>query len=102
MQGIVTDRTAVLSQETFKTKRLQEEILSLRRKVERAKKFELATNTDEVLMEEIKEYKVRPLAPDSDLARTQSHVPRLSFNAERDTKPGHKGQKAEVVKRYCS
>uniref|UniRef100_A0A2R5LCT0 E3 ubiquitin protein ligase n=1 Tax=Ornithodoros turicata TaxID=34597 RepID=A0A2R5LCT0_9ACAR len=56
-QSIVTDRAAVLSQEAFKTKRLQEEIISLRRKVERAKKFELASNTDEVLVEEIKEYK---------------------------------------------
>ncbi|KAL1482573.1 hypothetical protein MTO96_033704 [Rhipicephalus appendiculatus] len=37
-QSIVTDRTAVLSQETFKTKRLQEEILSLRRKVEACEK----------------------------------------------------------------
>lgn len=56
-QSIVTDRAAVLSQEAFKTKRLQEEIMSLRRKVERAKKFELASNTDEVLVEEVKEYK---------------------------------------------
>lgn len=68
-QGIVTDRTAVLSQETFKTKRLQEEILSLRRKVERAKKFELATNTDEVLMEEIKEYKEQLTCPSCKVKR---------------------------------
>uniref|UniRef100_A0A131YMN0 E3 ubiquitin protein ligase n=1 Tax=Rhipicephalus appendiculatus TaxID=34631 RepID=A0A131YMN0_RHIAP len=68
-QSIVTDRTAVLSQETFKTKRLQEEILSLRRKVERAKKFELATNTDEVLMEEIKEYKEQLTCPSCKVKR---------------------------------
>ncbi|XP_050041504.1 E3 ubiquitin-protein ligase Bre1 isoform X1 [Dermacentor andersoni] len=68
-QSIVTDRTAVLSQETFKTKRLQEEILSLRRKVERAKKFELATNTDEVLMEEVKEYKEQLTCPSCKVKR---------------------------------
>lgn len=68
-QSIVTDRTAVLSQETFKTKRLQEEILSLKRKVERAKKFELATNTDEVLMEEVKEYKEQLTCPSCKVKR---------------------------------
>ncbi|KAH6932261.1 hypothetical protein HPB50_004134 [Hyalomma asiaticum] len=68
-QSIVTDRTAVLSQETFKTKRLQEEIISLRRKVERAKKFELATNTDEVLMEEVKEYKEQLTCPSCKVKR---------------------------------
>ena len=31
---------------------------SLRRKVERAKKIEMASSADEVLMEEIREYKV--------------------------------------------
>ena len=34
-----------------------EETASLKRKVERAKKFEMADRADEVLMEEIKEYK---------------------------------------------
>lgn len=68
-QSIVTDRAAVLSQEAFKTKRLQEEILSLKRKVERAKKFELATNTDEVLMEEIKEYKEQLTCPSCKVKR---------------------------------
>ena len=36
----------------------QEEVAGLRRKLERAKKIELAGTADEVLMEEIKEYKV--------------------------------------------
>ena len=36
----------------------QEEIASLRRKVERAKKIEQASSADDVLMEEIREYKV--------------------------------------------
>ena len=37
----------------------QEELASLRRKLERVKKIELASSADEVLMEEIKEYKVQ-------------------------------------------
>ena len=34
---------------------------SLRKKIERAKKIEMASSADEVLMEEIKEYKVKVL-----------------------------------------
>lgn len=40
----------------------QEEVASLRRKVERAKKIEMASSADEVLLEEIREYKVGHIA----------------------------------------
>ena len=36
----------------------QEEVVNLRKKVERAKKIEMASSADEVLQEEIREYKV--------------------------------------------
>ena len=38
--------------------KFQEDVASLRRKLERAKKIEMASSADEVLMEEIREYKV--------------------------------------------
>ncbi|XP_069987087.1 E3 ubiquitin-protein ligase Bre1 isoform X1 [Penaeus vannamei] len=56
-QQVVAEKTMALEQEAFKYRRVQEEIASLRRKVERAKKFEMADRADEVLMEEIREYK---------------------------------------------
>ncbi|XP_022666985.1 E3 ubiquitin-protein ligase Bre1-like isoform X3 [Varroa destructor] len=56
-QTAVTDKAGAYRDEAFKSRRLQEEIMSLKRKLERAKKFELATNSDEVLLEEIREYK---------------------------------------------
>ncbi|XP_076345558.1 E3 ubiquitin-protein ligase Bre1 isoform X15 [Tachypleus tridentatus] len=62
-QTTVAEKTSAVQQEAFKTRRLQEEIISLRRKVERAKKFELATTADEVLMEEIREYKENLTCP---------------------------------------
>lgn len=62
-QNTVADKTSAVQQEAFKTKRLQEEIINLRRKVERAKKFELASTADEVLMEEIREYKEQLTCP---------------------------------------
>ncbi|UYV62798.1 RNF20 [Cordylochernes scorpioides] len=62
-QNTVSDKTSSLQQEAFKTRRLQEEIISLRRGLERAKKFELANTADEVLMEEIREYKEQLTCP---------------------------------------
>ncbi|MCL4122258.1 UNVERIFIED_CONTAM: hypothetical protein GTU68_007945, partial [Idotea baltica] len=56
-QQVVAEKTMALEQEAYKYKRVQEETASLKRKVERAKKFEMADRADEVLMEEIKEYK---------------------------------------------
>lgn len=62
-QTTVADKTSAVQQEAFKTRRLQEEIINLRRKVERSKKFELASTADEVLMEEIREYKEQLTCP---------------------------------------
>ncbi|XP_076054151.1 E3 ubiquitin-protein ligase Bre1 isoform X2 [Oratosquilla oratoria] len=56
-QQVVAEKTMALEQEAFKYKRITEESASLRRKVERAKKFEMVDRADEVLMEEIREYK---------------------------------------------
>jgi len=56
-QQVVAEKTMALEQEAYKYRRVQEEIASLRRKVERAKKFEMVDRADEVLMEEIREYK---------------------------------------------
>uniref|UniRef100_T1J6Z3 E3 ubiquitin protein ligase n=1 Tax=Strigamia maritima TaxID=126957 RepID=T1J6Z3_STRMM len=68
-QTTVADKTSSLEQESFKTRRLQEEIVGLRKKVERAKKFELATTADEVLMEEIREYKEQLTCPSCKVKR---------------------------------
>ena len=48
-QSIVADKTSAWQQESFKTKRLHEEVQMYKRKYERAKKFEIATTADEVL-----------------------------------------------------
>lgn len=62
-QIAVADKTSALQHETFKHKRILEEVASLRRKVERAKKIEMASSADEVLMEEIREYKEQLTCP---------------------------------------
>ncbi|XP_022207571.2 E3 ubiquitin-protein ligase Bre1 [Nilaparvata lugens] len=56
-QQVVAEKTSALEAEAYKTKRLQEEIVQLRKKTERMKKIELAGTLDEVMLEEIKEYK---------------------------------------------
>lgn len=62
-QVAVGDKTIALQQQSFKYKRIQEEVASLRRKVERAKKIEMASSADEVLLEEIREYKEQLTCP---------------------------------------
>jgi len=62
-QQIVADKTASLEQEAYKTRRYQEEIASLKKKIERAKKFEVANTADEVLLAEIQEYKEQLTCP---------------------------------------
>ncbi|KAF8767715.1 E3 ubiquitin-protein ligase Bre1 like protein [Argiope bruennichi] len=69
VQNTVAEKTSALQQEAFKTKRLQEDIISLRREVERGKKFELASTADEVLMEEIREYKEQLTCPSCKVKR---------------------------------
>ncbi|XP_031623300.1 E3 ubiquitin-protein ligase Bre1-like [Contarinia nasturtii] len=57
-QHIVTEKTSSLEAEAYKTKRLKEEVAQVRRKMERMKKVEITgTTIDEVMIEEIREYK---------------------------------------------
>lgn len=57
-QQVVAEKTSALEAEAYKTKRLHEELAVLRRKAERMKKMEQAgSSMDEVLLEEIREYK---------------------------------------------
>ncbi|KAK0057272.1 E3 ubiquitin-protein ligase Bre1 [Biomphalaria pfeifferi] len=62
-QVAVAEKTASLEQEVFKYKRMQEEVAKLNRKLERSKKIEMAGAADEVLLEEIKEYKEQLTCP---------------------------------------
>lgn len=62
-QATVAEKTTSLQEEAFKSQRLQEEVMTWRRMYERAKKFELASTADEVLQEEIKDYKAQLTCP---------------------------------------
>ncbi|CAH1713666.1 hypothetical protein AGLY_000085 [Aphis glycines] len=68
-QQVVTEKTSALEAEAYKTKRLQEEIVQLRRKTERMKKIEQAGTLDEVMMEEIREYKETLTCPSCKVKR---------------------------------
>ena len=63
IQRSFNERTSTLSHESFKNKRLIEELESLKKKYERASKLQSATTPDEVLMEEIREYKEQLTCP---------------------------------------
>nr|CAD7394002.1 unnamed protein product [Timema cristinae] len=63
-QQVVAEKTSALEAEAYKTKRLQ-----LRRKTERMKKIELAGTLDEVMMEEIREYKETLTCPSCKVKR---------------------------------
>jgi E3 ubiquitin-protein ligase BRE1 len=56
-QSTVAEKTSALQEQSYRTTRAQEKINKLERECDRAKKFELAATADEVLMEEIREYK---------------------------------------------
>ncbi|XP_022918335.1 E3 ubiquitin-protein ligase Bre1 [Onthophagus taurus] len=72
-QQVVTEKTSSLEAEAYKTKRLQEEIAQLKRKAERMKKMEMAgTTLDEVMMEEIREYKETLTCPSCKVKRKDS------------------------------
>ena len=62
-QQQIAEKSELLAAHSFDYKRAQEEIKHLHMKLERQKKFELATNMDEVLKEEIKEYKEQLRCP---------------------------------------
>lgn len=69
-QQVVAEKTSSLEAEAYKTKRLQEEIAQLRRKAERMKKMEYTgSSLDEVMMEEIREYKETLTCPSCKVKR---------------------------------
>ncbi|XP_071945809.1 E3 ubiquitin-protein ligase BRE1A-like isoform X2 [Antedon mediterranea] len=57
LQKLVKENSSAVEQENHKFRRSQEEIVGLKRKVERYKRIELTSSADEVLMEEIRTYK---------------------------------------------
>jgi len=69
MQVTVAEKTSSLEAEAFKTKRLQEELVLVKRKVERLRKIEMASDMDEILKEEIREYKETLTCPSCKVKR---------------------------------
>ncbi|CAF3476651.1 unnamed protein product [Rotaria socialis] len=57
VQELVAEKSEALEKQNFKNRRVQEELKNLNRKLERMRKLEMASNKDEVLLEEIREYK---------------------------------------------
>jgi len=68
-QSTVTEKTSALEAEAYKTKRFQEKIALLKRNVERLNKIEMSGNTDEVMMEEVREYKEMLTCPSCKVKR---------------------------------
>uniref|UniRef100_A0A336K392 E3 ubiquitin protein ligase n=1 Tax=Culicoides sonorensis TaxID=179676 RepID=A0A336K392_CULSO len=69
-QQVVAEKTSSLEAEAYKTKRLQEELAQFKRKAERMKKIEMTgTTIDEVLLEEIREYKETLTCPSCKVKR---------------------------------
>ena len=62
-QQQIVEKSDLLAAQSFSSKRAQEEIKHLHLKLDRQKKFEMAANMDEVLKEEIKEYKEQLRCP---------------------------------------
>merc|ERR1712106_190538 len=69
VQETVAEKTSALEAEAFKTKRMQEDTAILKRKVERLKKIEMASDRDEILKEEIREYKETLTCPSCKVKR---------------------------------
>uniref|UniRef100_UPI00398E75C9 E3 ubiquitin-protein ligase BRE1A-like isoform X2 n=1 Tax=Pristiophorus japonicus TaxID=55135 RepID=UPI00398E75C9 len=63
VQNDIIESSVGREKETFNYKRAQEDISKLRRKLEKQKKPELFTNCDDILMEEIKDYKAKLTCP---------------------------------------
>ncbi|EDW69550.1 E3 ubiquitin-protein ligase Bre1 [Drosophila virilis] len=69
-QQVVAEKTSSLEAEAYKTKRLQEELAQFKRKAERMKKMEMSgTTIDEVMIEEIREYKETLTCPSCKVKR---------------------------------
>ena len=69
MQQTVAEKTSSLEAEAFKTKRIHEELVLVKRKVERLRKIEMASDMDEILKEEIREYKETLTCPSCKVKR---------------------------------
>ncbi|XP_041456820.1 E3 ubiquitin-protein ligase BRE1A-like [Lytechinus variegatus] len=63
LQRIVKEKSSAVEQENHKFRRAQEECVSLKRKVERYKRMELASSADEVLAEEVRSLKEQLTCP---------------------------------------
>ncbi|KAG8433449.1 hypothetical protein GDO86_017649 [Hymenochirus boettgeri] len=62
-QSFVCENRTAKEKESFSLKRAQEEISRLRRKLEKQKKMEVYADADQILQEEIKEYRARLTCP---------------------------------------
>ena len=69
LQASVGEKNASNEKEAFKQRRAAEELNHLRKKMERMKKFEMAASADEVLTEELKEYKEQMTCPSCKVKR---------------------------------
>lgn len=71
VQQTIAEKTSALEAEAYKTKRLQEELVLAKRKVERLRKIEMATDTDmdQILKEEVREYKETLTCPSCKVKR---------------------------------
>ncbi|XP_078391614.1 histone-lysine N-methyltransferase SETD1A-like [Cetorhinus maximus] len=63
IQAAMSDNRSAKEKESFNLKRAQEDLSRLRRKLEKQKKVEVFSDADEILMEEIKEYKAKLTCP---------------------------------------
>ncbi|XP_075785019.1 E3 ubiquitin-protein ligase BRE1B [Pelodiscus sinensis] len=63
IQSCMAENRAAKEKESFNLKRAQEDISRLRRKLEKQKKVEVYADADEILQEEIKEYKAKLTCP---------------------------------------
>ncbi|XP_046446401.1 E3 ubiquitin-protein ligase Bre1-like isoform X3 [Daphnia pulex] len=68
-QQVVAEKTGTLEAEAYKTRRLYEELAQVKRRVERLKKIEAAGTADEVLREELREYKDTLTCPSCKVTR---------------------------------
>merc|ERR1711902_67444 len=71
VQQTVAEKTSALEAEAFKTKRLHEQLESVKRKVERLRKLEMASDADmdQILKEEVREYKETLTCPSCKVKR---------------------------------
>ncbi|XP_062501323.1 E3 ubiquitin-protein ligase BRE1A-like [Corticium candelabrum] len=63
LQAALDSKTSAMEQESFRSRRAEEENTRLNRKLERQKKFGIATTADEILKEELRTYKSKLVCP---------------------------------------